>query len=374
MKSGNKLCAQDVRALLIRHRQHLDANLERRRLRIAELQSCLADSNTNSEDNGAIAQMRRGYEDPSDTWEARVKILTEELHRKRDRVAALRLTEQQLEADFRNQAYADRELIPSLSAAMRELRSIIVSDLVGKQASRKLSQSSPQPIDTQPTQQNVFPRGDAGSSTHHSTTPRGSELPGSQQSSRNWLSQAAAPKIEERGSAVNGTDSAFVTASVCPDHSGLGASSSVACSLESRRLRVSGPGARAQEEARTPPFSMAPTNSTVPSSARTCLQGQVASLLVPAGDGEIRTRQNGLVMPTRIGPAVPAVAPPKDVLRVSRSITPPPAQVQIAGVNSASSFPRRPFAWPAPSFSGPAPAYELQSLPATLQSSLRAPA
>lgn len=99
----------------------LEAQLEARRQRQLQLEEALRRLPPRHTDYKE-AQVRESQADSS-VWQSRIATLQEELKQKSEKVAALRLREQQLEAELRNRLHADAELLPGLREAATELRS-----------------------------------------------------------------------------------------------------------------------------------------------------------------------------------------------------------------------------------------------------------
>lgn len=122
---------EDAAALPERFReikQHLEAQLETRRQQEQQLEEALARLPTPPgpiDHKDSQAKEVRPSSSSSSIWQSRIATLQEELKQKSEKVSALRLREQQLEAELRNRLHADAELLPGLRAAAAELRSAV---------------------------------------------------------------------------------------------------------------------------------------------------------------------------------------------------------------------------------------------------------
>uniref|UniRef100_A0A7S4UW51 Uncharacterized protein n=1 Tax=Alexandrium monilatum TaxID=311494 RepID=A0A7S4UW51_9DINO len=155
LPTGRRLQAggrEGRQGLLEQRRRRLEASLDRRRQRRSELQAALC-AEEQQRPCGASASSSGAKEASPDAagawqarlaavakdadraaagvWQARLAALAEDLRQKREKVAALRERELQLEAELRNKLYEERGLIPSLHAAAAELRGAFRSLALG---------------------------------------------------------------------------------------------------------------------------------------------------------------------------------------------------------------------------------------------------
>eukprot|EP00930_Biecheleria_cincta_P018623 TRINITY_DN14439_c1_g1_i1.p1 TRINITY_DN14439_c1_g1~~TRINITY_DN14439_c1_g1_i1.p1 ORF type:complete len:534 (-),score=91.19 TRINITY_DN14439_c1_g1_i1:248-1849(-) len=120
-KGGEGAEAQSERFREIKER--LEAQLETRHQRRLELEEALARLPTPPWPTDCKEVQAKESQTASSIWQSRIATLQEELRQKSEKVAALRLREQQLEAELRNRLHADVELLPGLREAAAELRS-----------------------------------------------------------------------------------------------------------------------------------------------------------------------------------------------------------------------------------------------------------